>query len=141
MALIGEAQAERARLATEMNRRLAALTEQIEARIRGLRAWCEERRAELIGKGRAPVYRFAAGEAEWRLRPSRCTAANGLCARSQPGRNGAHPWLRLRQECEAGDLLGESGQAASNPGRGLGPAGEDFVVRPFETDVEEVMPR
>jgi phage host-nuclease inhibitor protein Gam len=146
--LIGVHQRARQRIETEMNERMAALKQDyekraephrkaIEAHIKGLRIWCEAHRDELL-TSEAKTYRFASGEVSWRIRPPRVSVRDTAQAISWFVQNRALAFVRQREDLNKEEMLRSPGEASRNPFIRIGSGGEQFYVRPFETELEEV---
>jgi len=146
--MIGVHQRARQRIETEMNERLAAIRREFEARaephrraieshISGLRAWCEANRAELLTSD-LKTYRFAAGEVSWRIRPPRVTVRDTAQAIAWFASNRLLSFIRQREELNKEEMLRCPAEASRNPFIRIGSGGEEFYVRPFDTELEEV---
>src|SRR5262249_35798532 len=146
--LIGIHQRERERIELEMNERLAAIKAEyerraephrrtIEEQISGLRTWCEAHRDHLLS-GDTKTDRFGAGEVAWRIRPPRVGVRDTINAIAWFAQNAMAQFIRQREELNKEEILRAPGEAARNPFVKIGSAGEEFYVRPFETELEEV---
>lgn len=149
IALIGEAQRERARLKAEMNEQLARVkadyeekarphAEEIARLVQGVQAWCETNRDSLTGGGKTKTVKFAAGEVCWRTRPPRVSVSDTLLAISWYAQNRLRKFLRIKEELDKEAMLADRENAEKNPHIRIASAGENFVVKPFETELEEV---
>lgn len=147
IARIGRLQRQRQRIAADMNdavamlkaqheAKAAPLKAQIEALAKGVQTFCEAHRGELTG-GRRKFHRFAAGEVQWRMRPPRVTVRNIKLVLGRLKKHGLLRFIRVREEIDKEAMLKESAVAARVQGVKL-EQGEDFVIRPFETELEEV---
>lgn len=148
IAQIGAAQRERDRILTAMNDELAAVRARYEdeaaphaAVIKDLghavQVWCEGNRAHLTKDGRTKTARFAAGEVSWRMRPPRVLVrGEGIVVQALKAL-GLERFIRTKEEVDKEAILREP--AAVEGVRGLTVSqGEDFVIKPFETQLEEV---
>jgi len=147
---IGEVQREMERRQTAMNDDLAARKAEHEAGaapfksekeglLRGVQAFCESRRADLTNENRVKFHRFPAGEVSWRARPPAVSLRKvadiiETCLR----RKGFDRFLRIKHEVDKEAMLKEPAIAVTIPGVAIGSAGEEFAVKPFETELEEV---
>jgi phage host-nuclease inhibitor protein Gam len=147
---IGELQRHRIRIETEMNDRLAALKdafeetarpyrEKIESRLKGLQIYCAANRAMLTSDGKVKFHEFPAGEISWRQRPP-SVAIRGVekvlaILKATPGLG---RFIRLKAEIDKEQMLAEPDAANMISGVTVGSTGEDFIVKPFETKLEEV---
>jgi phage host-nuclease inhibitor protein Gam len=147
---VGELQRQRTKLEADMNEALANtkhlyevrnkdLKDEIEARAKGLETWAAAHRSELTRDGRQKTARFAAGEVSWRNRPARVTLRNikDLIPRIV-GLGLADLFIRTKYEINKEAMLANPEMASSIEGVSIGSGGEDFVVKPFETELEEV---
>ena len=146
--LIGVHQRARQRIETEMNEKLAAIKQEyeeraephrraIETQISGLRAWCEAHRDELLDS-EVKTYHFASGEVSWRIRPPRVNVRDTVQAIAWFVQNRLAGFVRQREELNKEEMLRSPGDASRNPFVRIGSGGEEFYVRPFETELEEV---
>lgn len=143
---IGIAQRERARVETEMREALAIVKEahelqarphkeRIEILTRGLRAWCEANREELTRGGRVKSYKFAAGEISWRTKPPRVVISNAKKVLELMRAVGSR-FLRVVESIDRQAMLAAPEEAQAIAGVKIRSAGEDFIVRPFEADLQ-----
>ncbi len=148
--VIGEAQRERARIEAEMNETIARAKAEaegaaqphkgtIEQLSKGVQVWCEAHRAELLKPG-TKTYAFAAGEVSWRKRPPKVIARGIDKALDFIKRRGLTRFLRVKEELDKEALLKEPETALRIPGISIGSEGEDFIVKPLSTQLEEVAP-
>ena len=146
IAEIGCAQRERDRIRAAMNDEMAALKERheaaarpfkerIEALSKGVQAYCEAHRAELTSRGKS--HRFAAGEVQWRRRPPKVSirGADKVLERLKGLR--LSRFIRVKEEIDKEAMLKDPDTADSVDGVSI-TQGEDFVIKPFETALEEV---
>jgi phage host-nuclease inhibitor protein Gam len=149
IARIGAAQRQREKIQTQMNTALAKVKElheksakpfaqDIEALTAGLQTWCEAHRAELTRDGRIKTYRFGAGEISWRTRPPSVMVKNVAKVLSELLCRGLDRFVRTKKEIDKEAILAAPHLAAGVPGLKVSSAGEDFIVKPFATELEEV---
>lgn len=148
IAEIGHAQRERVRIEAAMNDELAAVKARYEAEAaphaaviatfsEGVRIWCEAHRDELTRDGRIKTHKFAAGEVSWRMRPPRVLVrAEGIVLEALK-RLGLLRFIRTKEEIDREAILREPHAVAGIKGLTVS-QGEDFVIKPFETQIEEV---
>jgi phage host-nuclease inhibitor protein Gam len=147
---VGELQRQRTKLEADMNESLANtkelyevrnkdLKEEIEARAKGLEIWAAANRMELTRDGRQKTARFAAGEISWRNRPASVTLRNikELIPRIKK-RGLGKLFIRTKEEINKEAMLANPEKASALEGVSIGSGGEDFVVKPFETELEQV---
>lgn len=148
IARIGIAQRERARIQAAMNDELAAVkerheqqaapwNEQIEQLSRGVHTWCEAHRSDLTKDGKVKFAGFPAGEVKWRMRPPSCTVRGAESVIEALKRLGLGRFVRTKEEINKEAILNEPEAVAGVAGIKIG-QGEDFVIVPFETELEEV---
>ena len=146
---IGIAQRERDRIQGEMNDRLAEIKAEFEDKAapfkaeiedftKGVLTFCEARRDELTRGGKVKFHRFPAGEVNWRKRPAkvRITGVDAVIERLKALKLGR--FIRVKEEANKDAMLAEPEAAGSVEGIKIGSEGEDFVITPFETELEEV---
>lgn len=148
IAEIGRRQRERQRIEAAMNDELAAIrqryeeeakphSEKIRALSDGVHVWCEANRAELTNGGRVKFANLASGEVKWRMSPPKVNLRGidniiEFCRKA-----GLLKFLRSKEEINKDAMLAEPDLAKSITGVTITQA-EDFVIIPFETDLEEV---
>lgn len=147
---IGREQRERERLATAMNEEIAAVKARYEeaavlhgAAITSLaesvRIYCEANRAELTKDGRTKTYKFGAGEVSWRMRPPRVNVRGEENVLQALHRLGLEQFIRTTEAIDKQAILADP--KAVQDVKGLTIAqGEDFVIKPIATELEEVAP-
>ncbi|WP_310620910.1 host-nuclease inhibitor Gam family protein [Flexibacterium corallicola] len=127
-----------AALSQEYGERIAPLQEQVRAKQDGLKVFCEANRDRLTQNNRVKFHRFATGEISWRLRPAKITVrgkesvieaikAAGLKKR----------FLRIKEEINKEAMLEDRTTAAVIKGISVGSDGEDFIVEPNETELQQ----
>jgi phage host-nuclease inhibitor protein Gam len=114
----------------------APLKAEMELLARGLQIWAEAHREALTGGGRSKTVKLATGEIAWRERPPSVRlrdvdAVLETLRAMQLGR-----FIRERHEVDREAMLREPGLAATVPGVTIGSAGEEFVVRPTQADLD-----
>jgi phage host-nuclease inhibitor protein Gam len=148
IAEIGRRQRERERIQAAMNDELSAVRQRYEEEARphadaitrlsdGVHLWCEANRDELTSGGKTKTANLASGEVKWRMRPPK-VALRGLdniidaCKKL-----GLARFLRVKEEVNKDAMLAEPELAQTITGVSIS-QGEDFVIVPFETELEEV---
>lgn len=148
IAKIGLAQRERARIQADMNDELAKIklrfeeeakpfNEQIEGLSKGVQTWCEAHRTELTKEGRVKFHGFAAGEVKWCMRPPHVSIRAVENVLEPLKRLGLTRFIRVKEEPNKEALLAEPDAVSGLAGVKI-EQGEDFVIVPFETELEEV---
>lgn len=145
---IGRLQRERERLRADMNDEMAVIKERYEAaalplgeRIKrlssGVQTWCEANRAELTGHGKVKFARLAAGKVNWRTRPPKVVLRGKEQIIAALKALGLSRFLRVSEEINKEAMLAEPETAQTITGVSIVQS-EDFVITPFETELEEV---
>ena len=146
---IGAAQRERDRIQAEMNDQLAAIKAEYEAKAqpfkteiegqtKGVLTFCEANRTEITQAGKVKFYKFAAGEINWRRRPPKVGVRGIAVVIKRLNALGLTRFLRIKEEINKEAMLAEPDVAGAIEGVTIGSEGEDFVITPFDTDLEEV---
>lgn len=148
IAEIGRHQRERIRIEAAMNDDLAQVREAWEKQaaphletIRGLTTgvhlWCEAHRAALTQDGKVKYAHLASGDVKWRMTPPKVTIRvieNVLEALKQLG---LERLIRIKEEVNKEAVLAEPEAVAHIKGITITQK-EEFIVLPFETELEEV---
>lgn len=148
IAEIGIAQRERDRIQADMNDALAATREGYEAqaapyaaRIKELTAavqlWCEANRARLTENGKTKTAKLAAGEVSWRMRPPSVVVRGAEAVLEALRSLGLNRFIRVKEEINREAILIEPEVAAQVKGITVTQS-EDFIVKPWDTDLEQV---
>lgn len=148
IAEIGIAQRERDRIQADMNDALAATREGFEAqaapyaaRIKeltaGVQLWCEANRARLTDGGKTKTAKLAAGEVSWRMRPPSVVVRGVDVVLEGLKRLGLNRFIRTKEEINKDAVLAEPEIADQVKGLSV-TQGEDFIVKPWDTDLEQV---
>lgn len=145
---IGDLQRERARIEAAMNDRLAqvksefsgqaeGLGHEIAAFMEGIRIWAEANRLALTEKGEKKTVKLAAGEISWRNRPPKVSLRNIASVLASCKSLGLLQFVRIREEPDKAAMLANPDQAAAIAGVKIASMGEDFIIKPFETGLEQ----
>jgi len=148
IAEIGAAQRKRDLITTAMNDELAAVRARYEEQAlphaavikelgHAVQVWCEGNRTDLTREGRTKTAKFAAGEISWRVRPPRVSVRGEGIVIEALKRLGLDRFIRRKEEIDKQAILGEPGAVDGIKGLSIS-QGEDFVIKPFETEIEEV---
>lgn len=151
---IGIAERMVARIEHDMNDQIAKIKQASEeaasgyvaeakALIAGLQIFCDANRDKLTDGGKVKHHQFGAGKVEWRHRPPSVRMAPGKkaedviawCEAQEDHPEYAERFVRVKKELDK-DALRASPMADDIPGIIIGSAGEDFIVTPFETQIE-----
>lgn len=148
IAEIGRRQRERDRITAQMNDELAAVKQRFEQAARphaeairsltqGVQIWCEANRAALTEGGRTKTARLASGEVRWRMTPPKIVLKGIETVLQALRMSGLQRFIRTKEEVNKDALLMEPAVARLVPGVSVVQA-EEFVIVPFETELEEV---
>jgi phage host-nuclease inhibitor protein Gam len=148
IAEIGTHQRERDRIQADMNDELAAVKERNEkqaephneaivALSRGVRTWCEAHRDELTQSGKTKTASLPSGEVRWRMRPPKVGVRAVESVIQALKQLGLSRFVRTKEEINKEAILLEPSAVACVKGISI-TQGEDFIVIPFETKLEEV---
>lgn len=150
IAQMGAAQRRRSQIANAMNDDLAAVKARHEEEAApfaavikelgaGVQIWCEAHREELTREGRIKTAKFGAGEISWRTRPPRVAIRGEDVVMEALKRLGLERFIRTKKEIDKTAILADPGAIEGIKGLSIS-QGEDFVIKPFETEIEEVQP-
>lgn len=148
IAHIGAAQRRRDAINTAMNEELAAVRARYEEQAlphaavikdlgHAVQVWCEGNRADLTRDGRTKTAKFAAGEVSWRVRPPRVSVRGEGIVIEALKRLGLERFVRRKEEVDKSAILADPAAVQDIKGLSIS-QGEDFVIKPFETEIEEV---
>ena len=146
---IGVAQRQRTRIEADMNDAIAKIkeefvaraipvSEEISANTKALQHWCEANRENLTEHGKFKTSKLAAGEVGWRMRPPKVTLKDVAKVIERIKEKGLLDFLRVKEDVNKETMLADPETALSIKGVSI-TQGEDFFVRPFETELEEVV--
>ncbi len=148
---IGDLQRQISRAEHDLNDAIAALQEEfgakvepwrdlVEAKTRGLEMFCATNRERLTRGGKVKFFRFSTGEISWRNRPAKVSLRKLDQVISEIKRlKLGHQFLRVKEEVDKEAMLAARDLAATISGVTIGSDGEDFIVEPFEAELQEGM--
>lgn len=148
IAAIGQAQRERTRIEAEMNDNLASVRAEYEAiakphadRIaeltQGVQFWCESHRDNLTKGGKTKTAKLAAGEVSWRMRPPSVTVRGKEAVIAALKALKLSRFLRIKEDIDKDAMLADPDAVSQVKGVSISQR-EDFVIKPFLTELEEV---
>jgi len=148
IAEIGRKQRTRQRLQADMNDQIAAIKQQFEEQAqplgaeiaqlnKGLHVWCEANRSALTQNGKVKFALLASGKINWRMRPPKVGLRGKEAIIEACKKLGLQRFLRVAEDINKEAMLAEPEIAATISGVSI-TQGEDFVVTPFETELEVV---
>lgn len=146
---IGVAQRERTRIQAEMNDELAVLkrdyeekakpfAEEISTLSKGVQAWCESHRDDLTRAGKVKTSSFTTGEVSWRITPPKVLVKGAEAVLDALRRFGLDRFIRTKEEINKEAILNEPEAVVAVKGVSITQS-EEFVIKPFESQLEEVM--
>lgn len=143
---LGDVQRELGRKTAAMNDEIAVITEDYKPDInhlsdkakalqKGIQTWCEAHRAELTEKGVKTV-NLVTGEISWRQRPPSVSLRGIPAVLESLHSLGLQRFIRTKEEPNKDAMLNEADVAASVAGVTIKTGVEDFVIKPFEQQVD-----
>ncbi|XP_040582904.1 mu-like prophage FluMu host-nuclease inhibitor protein gam [Lepeophtheirus salmonis] len=101
----------------------------------GIQAWCEAHRDDLTNKSKTA--NLITGEISWRQRPP-SISLRGIDTILENLRSlGLARFIRTKDEINKDAMLNEADVAASVAGVTIKTGVEDFIIKPFEANIEE----
>ena len=148
IAAIGRHQRERERIQAAMNDALAVTRQQFEEQAaphaealkrlsQGVQLWCEAHREALTQGGKVKFAHLASGEIKWRMRPPSVSVRALDMVLDALKKLGLTRFIRAREELNKEAILADPEPVAHIKGITISQR-EDFVIMPFETQLEEV---
>ncbi len=148
IARIGVLQRERIRVHTDKDEKMALVSQEHKGRLepleeeirqlqQGVQAWCEPNRESLTLQGKVKFHNFPSGMVNWRMRPPSVALRVQEMVLDALKQRGLTRFIRIKEEVNKEAILAEPEAIAGIPGITI-KQGEDFVVTPFETRLEEV---
>lgn len=143
--IIGDVQREMLRIQTELNDEIARATKAVAPRIDSLRArleelqggvqtWCEANREDICGKGKTA--NLITGEVNWRQRPPSVSVRQPDQVITALQSLGLGRFVRVKEEINKEAILAEPAAVVGVKGIIVNTGVEDFVITPFEVDLE-----
>lgn len=149
IAEIGNHQRDRQRLKADMDDQITAIREKYDKQLaehseaiqqltEGVHTWSEANKDALTNGGKVKTANLMTGEIRWRMRPMSCKAVRVKEAIEEIKLKGlAGLFLRTKEEINKEAILANPEAVKDCRWISL-EQGEDFVIVPFETDLEEV---
>ncbi|WP_421210044.1 host-nuclease inhibitor Gam family protein [Aeromonas enteropelogenes] len=144
---IGDAQREIVRLETELNDKIAELTNAAAPKVAELKAkvaelqggvhmWCETHRAELTDNGKVKTANLITGEIRWRIRPPSVSVRGVDDVIDCLEKLNLVDFLRQKTEINKEAILANPDKVSAVPGITIKSGVEDFEIIPFEQDIQ-----
>jgi phage host-nuclease inhibitor protein Gam len=148
IAELGGHQRDRQRLKADMDDQISAIRErfdkllaphsqEIEKLTEGVHTWCEANRDILTQNNKVKFANLMTGEIKWRMRPPKVGIKNNEMVIEQLKLRKLLEALRTKEEINKEAILAAPERYMEIKGITI-TQGEDFVIVPFETDLEEV---
>jgi len=145
---LGDLQRERARLAADMNDEIAAITKRFQPRLEqlgeridtlqtGVQIWCDAHRSELTKAHKVKFANLVTGEVAWRQRPPSVSIRGTEAVLETLERMGLTRFIRTRSEPNKEAMLAEPVAVRGIAGITIVSGVEDFVITPFEAEVQQ----
>lgn len=143
---IGDLQRQLEQTAINQNNELAAITEKYAPKITALQeqiapiqqavqAWCESRRDELTQNGKTKTGSFNTGDVQWRQRPPSVAIRGTESVIEALKTHGLLRFIRNKEEINKEAMLNEPELAATIAGVSIKTGVEDFIITPFEQEI------
>lgn len=143
---IGDLQRQLGRIEATVNDQIAEITakaapqidamrERLQALQAGVQTWCEAHRVEICGKGKSA--NLVTGEVNWRQRPPRVSVSKEEEVIQRLRGLGLLRFIREKEEINKEAILAEPAEVAGIKGIKVVTGVEDFVITPFEVEVEK----
>jgi phage host-nuclease inhibitor protein Gam len=154
IAEIGTCQRARQVLEAEMNEQIAKIKEDFETRAKphnerittlrdGVQIYCEANRVALTKDGKVKFASFTTGEVRWRMTPPKVSVKAVEETIKLLVSKSLSAFLRTKTEINKEAILADGEAAAKLKRAGIAgitiSQGEEFVIEPFETKLEEVV--
>lgn len=144
---IGDVQREMTRLQAEMNDKIAAITQEYQAKTaplgeqldvlqEGVQSYCEAHRDELTNGGKVKSANLITGEIQWRQRPPSVSVRGADSVIENLKRLGLGLFVRVKEEINKEAILNEPDKVKGIAGISLVTGKEDFMIVPFEQEVK-----
>lgn len=148
IAEIGRLQRNRQRLQADMNDQISTIKQQFEEQAQplgqdiaqlsqGLQVWADANRHKLTGGGKVKFAQLASGKVNWRMRPPKVSLRGKEAILEACKQLGLKRFIRVAEDVNKEAMLAEPDLAATIQGVNIS-QGEDFVITPFETELEEI---
>ncbi|WP_321367648.1 host-nuclease inhibitor Gam family protein [uncultured Desulfuromusa sp.] len=148
IAEVGRLQRERERIQAAMNDEIAAIKQRYEEQAQpigqdikqlseGVQIWCEANRAQLTNNGKVKFAQLASGKINWRMRPPKVSLRGKEAIIDACKQLGLTQFIRTVDDINKEAMLADQDKATKIQGVSITQV-EDFVITPYETELEEV---
>lgn len=102
-----------------------------------MQTWCEAHRAELTRDGKVKTANLVTGEVQWRKRSRRVQVSDlDVALAGIRARGLAATYIRTSEVLDKAAVLAAPNELAGIPGLSVATGGEDFVITPFEQEID-----
>lgn len=144
---IGDIQRELTRIETEINDRIAVLTnkhtpeiEAMKARQaslqKGVQTWCEAHRTDITDGNKTRTVKFNTGEVAWRRRPTSVTIKGTDVVLKALKTLRLDRFIRIKEEINKDAILADKEAVKDIKGITFNNDKEDFSITPFEQEIQ-----
>ena len=134
-------------LTASMNDEIAAVVEKYQPTIdalkkelpplqSGVQSWCESHRAELTQSGKTKTVNMITGTVNWRIRPPSVSVRGSNTVIELLKSKGLGRYIRTKEEINKDAVLSDPDGIRTIPGITVVSGIEDFVIEPFEQEVQ-----
>ncbi|MBE8611497.1 host-nuclease inhibitor protein Gam [Morganella morganii] len=145
---IGDIQRELTRIETDINDRIAIITNQHTPQIEALRAecdvlqkgvqtWCEAHRAEITKDGKTKTANLITGEVSWRTKPDSVSIKGVDLVLEALKKLKLDRFIRRKEEINKDAILADKKAVENIKGISIISGKEVFSITPFEQDIEK----
>ncbi len=134
-------------LIAQMNNEIAAITEKYQPQVDllknnllplqvGVQTWCEAHRNELTQTGKTKTVNLITGQVLWRVRPPSVSIRGTSAVIELLKSKGLNRFIRAKEEPNKEAMLADPNAVRTVPGISIVAGIEDFVIEPFEQQVD-----
>lgn len=145
---IGDKSREVARLTADMNDEIAVITQKYQSQITpvqerltalqtGVQVWCEANRDKLTNSGKVKTANLVTGNVLWRQRPPSISIRGAESVIETLKKLKLSRFIRTKEEVNKEAMLNEPAEVRGIAGITIVTGVEDFVIEPFEQQVQE----
>lgn len=127
------------KIRTEYASQVKVLNDDIKDKTEGLSIWAAANRSELTKGGRVKFAKLAMGEINWRKLPARVNIRGKEKVIEVCKSLGLEKFIRVKEDINKEAMRDDMEAAMAITGVSIGSDGEQFVVKPNETEIEEAI--
>lgn len=113
-----------------------ALKKELQSLQSGVQSWCESHRAELTQSGKTKTVNMITGTVNWRIRPPSVSVRGTDTIIELLKSKGLGQYIRTKEEINKDAVLTDPSGVRTIPGITVVSGVEDFVIEPFEQEVQ-----